>query len=131
MGNQLVWQERYNIGVDLIDKEHQKLFRILNKLFDFKRQEEKSPWACQEAVKYFREHTLQHFADEEDYMASVHYAAAVQTVKLLLPPDIVVLPGSKITVTQNKITEDYTSSGIPALYVTHQEIVLELFERWV
>lgn len=57
--------------------------------------------------------------------------AAVQTVKLLLPPDIVVLPGSKITVTQNKITEDYTSSGIPALYMTHQEIVLELFERWV
>lgn len=73
MGNQLVWQERYNIGVDLIDKEHQKLFRILNKLFDFKRQEEKSPWACQEAVKYFREHTLQHFADEEGYMASIHY----------------------------------------------------------
>lgn len=57
-------------------------------------------------------------------------AAAAQTVKLLLPPDIVVLPGSKITVTQNKITEDYTSSGIPAFYMTHQEIVLELFERW-
>ena len=35
MGNQLVWNERYNIGVDIIDKEHQKLFHILNKLFRF------------------------------------------------------------------------------------------------
>lgn len=35
MGNQLVWNNRYDIGVDIIDKEHKKLFRILNKLFDF------------------------------------------------------------------------------------------------
>jgi hemerythrin len=53
MGNQLAWNERYNIGVDIIDKEHKKLFSILNKLFDFGRQEEKSQWVCQEAVKYF------------------------------------------------------------------------------
>ena len=44
MGNQLVWNERYNIGVDIIDKEHKKLFSILNKLFDFGRQEEKRKW---------------------------------------------------------------------------------------
>lgn len=74
MGNQLVWNERYNIGVDIIDKEHKKLFSILNKLFDFGRQEEKSKWVCQEAVKYFRDHAVQHFADEESYMASIEYA---------------------------------------------------------
>lgn len=74
MGNQFVWNKRYNLGVELIDKEHQKLFRILNKLFDLGQQEEKSHWVCQEAVKYFKDHTLQHFADEEDYMASINYA---------------------------------------------------------
>ncbi|MCI8496239.1 MAG: response regulator [Lachnospiraceae bacterium] len=73
MGNQFVWSERYNIGVELIDKEHEKLFHILNKLFDIGRQEEKSHWACHEAVKYFKDHTLQHFTDEEDYMASTNY----------------------------------------------------------
>ena len=59
-------------------------------------------------------------------------AAAViaQTVKLFISPDIVVRPGSKITVTQNGITADYTYSGVPAVYMTHQEILLELFERW-
>ncbi|GFI22277.1 sensor histidine kinase TodS [Lachnospiraceae bacterium] len=74
MGNQLVWNERYNIGVEIIDKEHKKLFSILNKLFDFGRQEEKSQWVCQEAVKYFRDHAVQHFSDEEEYMASINYA---------------------------------------------------------
>ena len=71
MGNQIVWKDRYNIGVDIIDKEHKKLFRILNKLFEFGQQEEKSQWACQEAVKYFKDHTLQHFPNEEDYMESI------------------------------------------------------------
>ncbi len=74
MGNKLVWNERYNIGIDLIDREHEKLFHILNKLFDFGRQEEKSHWVCQEAVKYFKDHAIQHFADEEEYMDSVDYA---------------------------------------------------------
>ena len=32
MENQLVWKEEYNIGVDSIDKEHQRLFKIINKL---------------------------------------------------------------------------------------------------
>ncbi|MDE7204142.1 MAG: response regulator [Lachnospiraceae bacterium] len=73
MGNQLVWQDRYNIGVEVIDKEHKKLFNILNKLFDFGKQEEKSQWVCQEAVKYFRDHALQHFKDEEIYMATNEY----------------------------------------------------------
>ncbi len=77
METQFVWNERYEIGVTLIDQEHKKLFHILNKLFHFGQQEEKSHWACQEAVKYFKDHTLQHFANEEDYMASIDYKGLV------------------------------------------------------
>lgn len=73
MENQFVWNNRYNIGVDLIDKQHQKLFRILNRLFYLGQVEEKSQWVCQEAIKYFKDHTLEHFHDEENYMASIHY----------------------------------------------------------
>ncbi len=74
MENQLTWNEQYKLGVELIDREHEKLFHILNKLYAIGRQKEKSHFACQEAVKYFKDHTLQHFADEEDYMASIGYA---------------------------------------------------------
>lgn len=74
MGNQLIWNKRYDIGVDIIDKEHKKLFNILNKLFDFGQQGDKSQWVCQEAIKYFKDHALQHFIEEEAYMASINYA---------------------------------------------------------
>ena len=48
MDTQFVWQEDFNIGVDVIDKEHQKLFKIINKLFSFREKKTTSQWACQE-----------------------------------------------------------------------------------
>lgn len=57
-------------------------------------------------------------------------AAVTQVIKLFVSPDITIKAGSKITVTQDNVTTDYTCSGVPAVYPTHQEIVLELFERW-
>lgn len=62
--------------------------------------------------------------------ASDTAAAVTQITKLFISPDISIKPGSKITVTQDGITTDYTHSGVPAVYPTHQEILLELFERW-
>lgn len=73
MQNQLIWEDRFNIGVDIIDKEHKKLFRIMNRLFSANRQESKSQWACQEGIKYFKDHAMKHFAEEEVYMASIGY----------------------------------------------------------
>ena len=73
MNNRLEWQKRYNIGVDFIDKEHRKLFSIMNKLFEFGKNDEKTEWVIQEGVKYFKGHAMQHFAEEEMYMASLHY----------------------------------------------------------
>lgn len=57
-------------------------------------------------------------------------AAVSQTAKLFVSPEARIKAGSKITVTQDGATIDYTHSGIPAIYPTHQEIILELFERW-
>ncbi len=42
MGSQLVWQERFNIGVDFIDEEHKKLFGILDRMFMYRDQKVKS-----------------------------------------------------------------------------------------
>ncbi len=74
MENQLVWQDRFNIGVDFIDKEHKKLFSIMNRLFSYKKQEGKSQWVCQEGIKYFKGHAMKHFTEEEAYMASIDYS---------------------------------------------------------
>jgi hypothetical protein len=57
-------------------------------------------------------------------------SAVVQIAKVFLAPEIKVKPGSKLSVTQNGVTTEYKSSGEPAFYSTHQEIVLELFKGW-
>jgi hypothetical protein len=53
-----------------------------------------------------------------------------QTVKLFFAPEITVNEGSKVTVTQNGVTTEYKRSGTPAIYPTHTEIILELFDKW-
>lgn len=73
MNPQFVWQDEFNIGVEVIDREHQRLFKIINKLFTFKEEDKDSQWACQEGIKYFKGHTLKHFAEEEAYMESIGY----------------------------------------------------------
>ena len=57
-------------------------------------------------------------------------SALTQTVKVFLAPEINVKPGSKLSITQNQVVTDYQSSGQPAHYSTHQEIILELFKGW-
>ncbi len=73
MEAQLVWKDEYNIGVDIIDKEHRRLFKIINKLFSFTDEKSKSQWACQEGIKFFKEHAAKHFTEEEEYMKSISY----------------------------------------------------------
>ena len=51
-------------------------------------------------------------------------------IKLFISSDIVIKSGSKLTVTQTGVTTAYTGSGVPAVYPTHQETILELFESW-
>lgn len=57
-------------------------------------------------------------------------AALQQTVRLFIAPEVIIKPGSRITVTQNGVTKDYCQSGEPAVYATHQEINLELWKGW-
>lgn len=67
-------------------------------------------------------------SDSAEIQGSV--GARRQTVKLFCAPEIIIAPGSKITVTQNGRTASYKQSGEAAVYTSHQEITLELFERW-
>lgn len=74
MPTEIKWNDRFNIGVDSIDKAHQKLFSIVGKLVALNEDEAKQRHACQEGIKYFRNYTLKHFADEEAYMQSIGYS---------------------------------------------------------
>lgn len=73
METELVWQDRFNIGIDHIDKEHKKLFSVINKLLESNTQADKREQNCQEGIRYFKGHALKHFTEEEAYMASINY----------------------------------------------------------
>ena len=57
-------------------------------------------------------------------------AAISQSTKLFISPEIVINGGSKIIVEQDGRKAEYSASGEPAVYSTHQEITLELFKGW-
>lgn len=70
---EIKWNERFNIGVESIDGAHRKLFSIVGKLIALNEDETKQQHACREGIKYFKNYTAQHFADEEAYMQSIGY----------------------------------------------------------
>lgn len=74
MKNELAWQERFNIGVNIIDKKHKKLFSIINKLVALCENETKIQFGCEEAIKFFKGYAVEHFVEEEAYMQSINYS---------------------------------------------------------
>lgn len=57
-------------------------------------------------------------------------AGLTQGIKLLCDKNLTVPEGSKILVLHEGAEMAYKQSGTPAVYSVHQEIMLELFERW-
>ena len=57
-------------------------------------------------------------------------AVQSQSIKLLISPDIEIKPGSKVTITQDGRTADFKRSGLPAVYPSHQEISLVIFDKF-
>lgn len=70
---QIAWNSRYEMGVDFIDKDHKVLFSTMDKLLKLSEDENKSEWVCREGVKFLKNHSLEHFGREEEYMKSIDY----------------------------------------------------------
>ena len=57
-------------------------------------------------------------------------AILVQQIKLSLGNEYDIPAGCKIIVNQNGKTASYKHSGEPAVFIDHQEIVLDIFKGW-
>lgn len=53
-----------------------------------------------------------------------------QEIKLFIAPELLIKEGSKIVITRNGRTTEYKNSGTPAIYSTHQEIILTLVKEY-
>ena len=103
--------ERYNIGIDFVDKEHKKLFSILNRLFANKDEDEKRQWVYQEGIKYFKEHAMKHFTEEEAYMASISYEGFEMHRRLHDNFRKKTLPALEMELSRTKFSEDRAING--------------------
>ena len=70
------------------------------------------------------------FSGEKTTQKGETAATVPQTVQLFLAPEPVIPPGCRIEVTQRGRTESYGQSGKASVYVTHQEIPLEIWKGY-
>jgi len=69
------WKEEYKIGVEQIDKQHQKLFEIANEAYELLKNDfcyDKFDRII-EILAQLRDYAIYHFKSEEEYMLSINY----------------------------------------------------------
>lgn len=69
----IVWNDKYKIGVKAVDKAHERLFRIMEKLLRFSDDITDCSHRYMEGIKYLEAYTMTHFSEEEAYMRSIRY----------------------------------------------------------
>lgn len=67
--------DKYRIGVEIIDEEHKELFCIIKRANDLITEEllHDKYDEIMSVLDELRNYTIKHFADEEEYMASINY----------------------------------------------------------
>ena len=52
------WQDRFNIGVDIVDQAHRRLFSIVQRIMELYVEKHENKFACVEGIKYFKAYAL-------------------------------------------------------------------------
>ena len=68
----LKWEEKYSVGISIIDEEHKELIRIMNAAIEAKQHDDN----IDEILKLLKQltvYTLKHFSAEEFYMVKFKY----------------------------------------------------------
>ncbi|NLL05565.1 MAG: hemerythrin family protein [Clostridiaceae bacterium] len=72
----MMWKSKYKIGVDLIDQQHEELFRRVSNFTQTIRNEEN--WEAKldkvkETMVFMKDYVITHFDEEEAYQAKIDY----------------------------------------------------------
>lgn len=73
--NPCEFTEDYLVGIDLIDREHKELFRIIDNAYRLIQSYEVSTGYDRilDILDELKNYTIEHFGDEEEYMESINY----------------------------------------------------------
>jgi hemerythrin-like metal-binding protein len=102
------WDEKYRIGNDAIDAEHQELFRIAKKFLEASDSESKRT-----AASALRKYTTEHFLHEEMLMHEVGYPLTASHLKL--HEDLI----TRLGAIENKIEQDQLYQDDLEQFINH------------
>jgi hemerythrin len=68
----LEWNDKFSVGISMIDEEHKKLIGILNKVI-FAKGHNNNPEELREVLREMTNYALTHFKTEEAYMKEFNY----------------------------------------------------------
>ncbi len=71
-GEGIKWDDKYSVGISMIDEEHKKLIGIINKTIHAKEHCDNKK-ELMEVLGEMTEYALEHFKTEEDYMNKFNY----------------------------------------------------------
>ncbi len=66
------WNPNLAVGVELIDEQHKKWFKMADQLFEAGRNRRAGEYIVQ-MFHFLEDYTKKHFGDEEKYMQSIRY----------------------------------------------------------
>lgn len=70
---EIEWTPEYAVGVEVIDRAHQELFRIARRLNSLGHDRNRHQWVGEQGLKFLKSYVVNHFAEEEAYMRSINY----------------------------------------------------------
>jgi len=68
----IVWDRRYNLGMAMVDKQHKKIFELVNKIYEIDDSDNVKE-DIKKLLYEFKDYMQVHFEDEEKYMESIAY----------------------------------------------------------
>lgn len=76
-----VWTDKYKLGINIIDTQHQHFFEIVNKIYDMLEKKDHSRMDVIEIVDELKDYALYHLATEEKYFNQFAYSDIANHMK--------------------------------------------------
>jgi hemerythrin len=72
--NKFIWTDEYSLGIEIIDKQHQHFFDIVNRVYDLLEGEVQNREKILEVIIELRDYSFHHLATEEKYFNQFFYS---------------------------------------------------------
>ncbi|EDZ61176.1 protein containing Hemerythrin-like, metal-binding domain [Sulfurimonas gotlandica GD1] len=122
------WDDRYALGIDMIDTQHKKLFELVNRLYDL--EDSKNVKEELRVILYeFNSYMQIHFEDEEAYMSVIDYPLLQEHKKLheeiIESIKLVVVTPAKLGIIKSKMRVVAKRALID--HIMHEDTKIKLF----